>query len=603
MSNPNPEVKISLILKSLERLEEELSENDKKNSFFTFLSKLIKKYGSELLLYDEMLDKEIREFDESSLDDFKARIVSYAEPVLIYPIYQLEDYTIYLKRKKGDIFETLTKQSKKKGRGFSYEGRLRLVDSNKDEKGVEKENLSLNIKERLTDYARVLVCSCSKGEYWSITIRKGRTEQGHHWYSTEDRENALLEARANNQFRFGYQPKGNPKVESNDSKKQKIATQNSHTKQARDIDNSKGGSENEELFLNTVYQISHHLYEKIFWGNETKTGLVVLTGSTSSGKSQVGLGLIYEYLGEKLKRNGQSSVRNPHLVTFEDPIEKFYFKDQKDKPVPPDETQKYGIDCTLREKPKDGEVLEDIFKDLLRQTPSIVLIGETRRVEDWKALIEFAGTGHLVFTTAHAGSLTEAMGKIFEATNSKTAAQRAIIADRLLALIHIKGDKIRVEDVGGIKILIPALWRRTTSGAKALMAEGRSSLLPYNPSHEQMGGNSDEKKSDSQEVDNPHTLGRRWFAEELVKQALNSEELFRQIMARLHKNLQSQIEKSNQDKKWLERWRERIKNILMKQINNQAHLNPHIKQLFEKRQEQLKKEVIKKAIGWDMEGI
>jgi hypothetical protein len=156
------------------------------------------------------------------------------------------------------------------------------------------------------------------------------------------------------------------------------------------------------------------------------------------------------------------------------------------------------IDYTPREKGEQKDVgsLKAALADALRQTPTVFFVGETRNKKDWRQLIDFAGTGHLIVTTAHAGSLTEAMHKIFEALEVKTPAERSEIANRLLGIAHIRrysGD--------GVEILVPAVWRRTPTGKNALTAEGLSSLLPYKP------------KADDVEKG---CLGRAWFAEKLI---------------------------------------------------------------------------------------
>ena len=78
----------------------------------------------------------------------------------------------------------------------------------------------------------------------------------------------------------------------------------------------------------------------------------------------------------------------------------------------------------------------------LRQTPAALYVGEVREADNWKTLLEFVGTGHLVFTAVHAGSLVEAMGKLFAATNANTAASRAIVAGRLAGLVHLQKDQL-----------------------------------------------------------------------------------------------------------------------------------------------------------------
>jgi hypothetical protein len=101
-----------------------------------------------------------------------------------------------------------------------------------------------------------------------------------------------------------------------------------------------------------------------------------------------------------------------------------------------------GVNYTARQKGRDVGLLEEALADALRQTPTVVFVGETRDRKEWELLLNFAATGHLVVTTAHAGSLVEAMHNIFEARRVKTRAQRSEVAHKLLGVIHLKGDKI-----------------------------------------------------------------------------------------------------------------------------------------------------------------
>src|SRR5258708_31400051 len=123
----------------------------------------------------------------------------------------------------------------------------------------------------------------------------------------------------------------------------------------------------------------------------------------------------------------------------------------------PVKVQGGGIDYTPRQKGIDAESLDEVLCDALRQKPSAVYVGETRDDKDWVKLLGFGGTGHLVFTTFHAGSLVEAMHKILRAAGAETPEGRSEVAQRILALIHL-----RQEVIGGESVLLPALglWTR-----------------------------------------------------------------------------------------------------------------------------------------------
>jgi hypothetical protein len=272
-------------------------------------------------------------------------------------------------------------------------------------------------------------------------------------------------------------------------------------------------SENRRQWLFSVAEYCAPIKEGVFWKTEpaSQHGLLVITGPTKSLKSEITRGLIYRYLEEK-----KDGSRIPHLVTFEDPIE-MYFAEQSFAGQPfvalPLNDQQAGINYTPRQKPKDVGLLKDALSDALRQTPTVFFVGETRSKEEWEVLLDFAATGHLVVTTAHAGSLVEAMRKIFEAREVKTAADRGEIANKLLAVVNLKPSKIKIDAAGqSTEVIFPALWRSTSRGVAALTSDGLSALLPH-PNTANL----------------PSCLGRKSFIDclldRLLKEAVNDLEL------------------------------------------------------------------------------
>lgn len=261
-----------------------------------------------------------------------------------------------------------------------------------------------------------------------------------------------------------------------------------------------------EDYFNEQEHVTQLLTSTIFPASGSEEhGLVVIAGRTGSGKSWIAQAFIERCLESE-------QVRAPHLVTFEDPIEKDFRQAGDPR----------KIDCTQREKKKDAEDgLDEVLKDALRQTPRILFVGETRDRKDWKRLLEFAGTGHLVITTAHAGSLVESVGNILEGTDSSTPATRSIVADRLLAVVHVKSET-DIATGSPISFLIPAIWHRTPLGIKALMAEGLSSLLPNTP----------RPRSAGSEVHLPGSVGRYWFARELAAKSKFPEAVKKRVRRR-----------------------------------------------------------------------
>jgi len=101
-----------------------------------------------------------------------------------------------------------------------------------------------------------------------------------------------------------------------------------------------------------------------------KTGLVLVTGATGSGKSTTLAALIDDI-------NARKSI---HIVTLEDPVEFVY-------------TQKVAT-INQREMGTDFDAFPTGLRAALRQAPKVILVGEMRD----RATVE---TGHLVFSTLH----------------------------------------------------------------------------------------------------------------------------------------------------------------------------------------------------------
>lgn len=245
-----------------------------------------------------------------------------------------------------------------------------------------------------------------------------------------------------------------------------------------------------------VKSISRVIFSKL-----PATGLVLITGSTNSAKSIVCRGLIHEYLTSTSYLNDPKYLkRRPHLVTIEDPLEALFL----DLGHWSDPTCRVRIDYTPRVlgstgANRDAKSLKFALHDCLRQSPSCVYIGEVRNNRDWRDILEFAATGHLVITTAHANSLAEAFSKIFANADISTPAARGQIASRILAVVNQKFIKPVGSDKG---LVLPTIWHRSSKSIAHFISEGLSSLVPEN---------SFEENSDVT------CLGRSWFANEFVK--------------------------------------------------------------------------------------
>ena len=121
-----------------------------------------------------------------------------------------------------------------------------------------------------------------------------------------------------------------------------------------------------------------------------KNGLVLVTGSTGSGKSTTLAALIDRI-------NHQRKV---HILTIEDPIEFVH-------------NHRLAM-VNQREVGTDTRSFASALKHALRQDPDVVLIGEMRDNETIAAAITTAETGHLVLATLHSNSAAESVDRMID---------------------------------------------------------------------------------------------------------------------------------------------------------------------------------------------
>jgi len=118
------------------------------------------------------------------------------------------------------------------------------------------------------------------------------------------------------------------------------------------------------------------------------SGLILVTGSTGTGKSTtMAAGL--EWLNQTVTR---------HIITIEDPVE-YLFQDHLCR-------------FTQREVGADTPSFAEGLRRALRQSPDIILLGEIRDAVSANTALQAAETGHLVITSLHSSSATEAVERL-----------------------------------------------------------------------------------------------------------------------------------------------------------------------------------------------
>jgi len=123
---------------------------------------------------------------------------------------------------------------------------------------------------------------------------------------------------------------------------------------------------------------------------EERRGIVLLTGTTGSGKSTT-LAAMIDHV---------NSTRAEHVITLEDPIE-YLHRDKRSI-------------INQREVGSDTTSFARAMRRVLRQDPDVILIGEMRDEETVRTALSAAETGHLVFSTLHTLDATETINRIID---------------------------------------------------------------------------------------------------------------------------------------------------------------------------------------------
>jgi twitching motility protein PilT len=123
---------------------------------------------------------------------------------------------------------------------------------------------------------------------------------------------------------------------------------------------------------------------------EEERGIILLTGTTGSGKSTT-LAAIVDHINQHHAK---------HIVTIEDPIE-YLHRDRKSI-------------INQREVGFDTASFKRALRRVLRQDPDVILIGEMRDEETVQTALSAAETGHLVLSTVHTVDATESINRLLD---------------------------------------------------------------------------------------------------------------------------------------------------------------------------------------------
>ncbi|MDA1265122.1 MAG: type IV pilus twitching motility protein PilT [Planctomycetota bacterium] len=177
------------------------------------------------------------------------------------------------------------------------------------------------------------------------------------------------------------------------------------------------------------------------------SGLVLVTGSTGSGKS-TSLAAMIDYINQN---------RQAHIITIEDPVE--FTHVHKNCMV------------TQREVGGDTKGFSNALRSVLRQDPDVVLVGELRDHETIEAALTLAETGHLTFGTLHTSDAVQSINRIIDVFSPHQQAQvrtmlsftlEGVFSQKLLPAANERGRVMAAE------ILV------STAGVRALIRDGKA---------------------------------------------------------------------------------------------------------------------------------
>src|SRR3989304_818651 len=163
---------------------------------------------------------------------------------------------------------------------------------------------------------------------------------------------------------------------------------------------------------------------------EERRGLVLVTGTTGSGKSTT--------LASMVDRI--NATRTDHIITIEDPIE-FLHRDKRSF-------------INQREVEVDTANFSSALRAALRQNPDVILVGEMRDLETIATALLAAETGHLVLSPLHPLDATETIQRIiavFPPPEQKqirlqlAATLKAVVSQRLVKRFDDNGRAPAVE--------------------------------------------------------------------------------------------------------------------------------------------------------------
>ena len=176
-------------------------------------------------------------------------------------------------------------------------------------------------------------------------------------------------------------------------------------------------------------------------------GLVLVTGSTSSGKSTTIASIVNEI-----------NQRRPcHIHTIEDPVEYRHVSRR--------------AFVTQREVGRDTASFAEALRRSMREDPDVIVIGEMRDLETMAAALTLSETGHLTFATLHTSDAVQTVSRI---VSQYPAAQQAQVRIQLASTLRyvVSQQLVPWDDGNGRSLAAEILV--ATSAVRALIREDKT---------------------------------------------------------------------------------------------------------------------------------
>jgi twitching motility protein PilT len=180
---------------------------------------------------------------------------------------------------------------------------------------------------------------------------------------------------------------------------------------------------------------------------DRRTGLILVTGPTGSGKSTT-LAAMIRHINE---------TRACHILTIEDPVEFVH------API--------KAQVTHREVGPHAASFAGAIRSAGREDPDVVLVGELRGTETMKLALQLASYGILVFATVHTNSAPATIDRMVNSFPEAEQPQvRGMLAESLAGIVAQQ--LLKTADGAGRVVAQEILIG--TSGVAAMIREGKT---------------------------------------------------------------------------------------------------------------------------------